>query len=94
MSDEERFVTRDECAAGRKEVISLVTNIHEDVKKHGRALYGDDGRGGMQKDITKILTKLDNGDLKSSLTFTEKIVIAVISISGSVIVALIANGVF
>lgn len=93
MSDEDRFVTRDECAAGRKEVITLVTTIHDDVKKHGKALYGDDGRGGMQKDVTEILTKLDNGEIKSSLTFSEKALITVISVGGSIIVALIANGI-
>jgi len=92
MPNDDEYVTRDECAAGRKEVITLVTTIHDDVKKHGKALYGDDGRGGVQKDVTEILTKLSNGEIKSSLTFTEKAVIAAISVSGSVIVALIANG--
>lgn len=46
------FVTRAECVASRKEVVSLVTNIRDDVRKHGKALYGDDGRGGIQRDMT------------------------------------------
>jgi len=94
MDNEDKFVTQSECATSRKEMFTLVTNIHDDVKKHGKALYGDDGREGMQKDVTEILTKLSNGEIKSSLTFSEKALIAVISVSGSVIVALIANGAF
>jgi len=73
---------------------TIVTNIHNEVKKHGKALYGDDGRGGMQHDITKILTVLENGDLKSSLSRSDKVTIALITALGTIIVALITNGVF
>ena len=92
MDNEDKPVTQSECAASRKEMFALVTNIHDDVKKHGKALYGDDGRGGMQKDVTEILTKLSNGEIKSSLEVGDKVIVALITIVGSIVVALIANG--
>jgi len=93
MTDD-HFVTQSECAASRKEMFTLVTGIHDDVKKHGTALYGKDGRGGMQRDITKILTVLENGGVRSSLSRNDKVIIALITAISSIIVALITNGVF
>jgi len=56
QDDGDNYVTRAECAAtsGR---------IFEELAKHGLALYGGDGRGGIQHDIS---------EMKVSLTSIEK----------------------
>ena len=83
--DDDKYVTRDECAMRTKD-------LSDDIRKQGLALYGNDGRGGMQRDITKILTVLENGEVKSSLKGSDKLIVALITVVGSIVVALIANG--
>lgn len=52
-SNGDDYVTRAECAltSGR---------IFEELTKHGLALYGEDGRGGIQHDISKMRTCLNS----------------------------------
>lgn len=45
------YVTTDECAR-------TSGHIFEELSKHGLALYGEDGRGGMQKDMSKMSSAL------------------------------------
>jgi len=85
--DNDDFVTQSECA-GR------VKGLSTEIGKQSLALFGEDGRGGMQRDITRILTMLEDGGVKSTLSKSDKVTIALITALGSIVVALIANGVF
>lgn len=85
MGNDEKYVTENVCAMRTKE-------LSDDIKKQGRALFGSDGRGGMQRDITKILTVLEDGGVKSSLRVADKIIVALITVLGGIAVAIIMNG--
>lgn len=56
QGDGDKYVTRTEFTA-------TSASIFEELTKHGLALYGRDGRGGIQHDIS---------EMKSSLTSIEK----------------------
>jgi len=90
MDNDDKYVTRDMCAMRTKE-------LSDDIKKQGWALYGKDGRGGMQHDLTKIASsilriedKVNNG-IKVNHTLKgadwAKIIAAVITTSGVVLIA-------
>lgn len=65
VNNDDEYVTHAECISSRKEVFTVITNIHDEVQKHGKALYGDDGRGGIQHDMT--VTKETVGRIEDTL---------------------------
>jgi len=50
--DGDNYVTRAECTRTSGQIL-------EELSKHGRALYGEDGRGGIQKDISRMSLALE-----------------------------------
>ncbi len=51
--DKKNYMTADECAR-------TSGHIFEELSKHGLALYGKDGRGGMQKDMSTMSSALSS----------------------------------
>jgi len=90
--DDDRTVSRAECHANVERISTSINGLSDEVGKQNLALFGNDGRGGIQYDITKIITTLNNGDIKTSLSRGDKVLIAVITALSSIIVAVIANG--
>jgi len=67
-------VTRAECAAtsGR---------IFDELARHGLALYGKDGRGGIQRDISRMSSALEAIATSNQLS-TKKLIAYVAAIAG------------
>ena len=100
--EEDRFMTRLECAARTREMTNGIGAVNETLEKHGLALYGNDGRGGMVKDIAanhntlKAVAKdvriiAENGHKNNGLSRNDKVVVAIITMAGSIIVAIISH---
>ena len=70
----DNYVTRAECAAtsGR---------IFDELARHGLALYGEDGRGGIQRDISRMSLALEAIATSNQLS-TKKLIAYVAAIAG------------
>ena len=72
-----KFMTRNECA-------QITTHLKEEVKTIKRALFGEDMRGGMVKDVQEI---------KSATSFFKSILVPIIiSVASALITAYIVRG--
>ena len=76
QNDGDDYVTRIECArtSGR---------IFEELSKHGLALYGEDGRGGMQRDISRMSLALEA--IANSNELSTKKLIAYVAATAAII---------
>ncbi len=77
------YVTRAECAR-------TSDHIFEELSKHGLALYGEDGRGGIQKDVAKM--SLNLASIEKSLKSKENAVVISSELSTRRLVAYIVAG--
>lgn len=84
MNDEDpEYVTRSECSKTSALILSKIDvidskigNLAESTRRRETALFGNDGRGGMQKDITEIKTKLNNKKETSEISLKRLIIYA------------------
>ncbi len=77
------YMTRAECARTSGHIL-------EELSKHGLALYGEDGRGGMQKDVATISLILSS--IEKSLKSKENAVVISSELSTRRLVAYIVAG--
>jgi len=77
----DNYVTRAECAA-------TSSRIFDELSKHGRALYGTDGRGGIQKDISKMSSALEA--IATSNELSTKRLIAYVAATAAIIGPVVA----
>jgi len=77
----DNYVTRAECAAtsGR---------IFDELARHGLALYGEDGRGGIQRDISKMSSAL--ASIEKSLKEKQEVIAASNQLSTKRLIAYVA----
>ncbi|GAH42935.1 unnamed protein product [marine sediment metagenome] len=81
QDDGDNYVTRAECAAtsGR---------IFEELARHGLALYGKDGRGGIQRDISRMSSAL--ASIEKSLKDKQEMIVTSKELSNKKLIAYVA----
>ena len=92
----DEFVKEATCLERTKHMMDSLNNVAEKTDKFDQALFGEDGRGGMQHEMTNIANsvtnieeKLNNGiEVNGTLNGAAwaKIIVAVIGTSGLVVI--------
>ena len=80
--DGDSFVTREECAALHNSIKGSINSIREDLGTVKKALFGEDGRGGITRDMMETMTKN---------RVAERALLIVTSLLSSIITAVIVS---
>jgi len=79
--DGDDYVTRTECARTSGQ-------IFEELSKHGLALYGEDGRGGIQRDVSRMSQALET--IATSNELSTKKLLAYVAATAAIIGPVVA----